>query len=180
MKKLSLLLFALLLTVGCSGTKNLPETDQGKVPKWFINVPVEEGKLFASTTATSRDMQLAIDKAITDARAEIAASAQAAIESIQEAFSEEVGRDEMSTYLTSFSSATRVVTDMTLQGSVVLERSVQDDSGVWRAYILMEYSTVAAYEAFLDEVAKEEELYTRFRASEAFKRLDAQLEKKKD
>lgn len=178
MKKIALFITALILTVGCSGTKNLPETDQGKVPKWFINVPVEEGKLFASTTATSRDMQLAIDKAITDARAEIAASAEARVESIQEDFSEEIGRDEMSTYLTSFSSATRIVTEMTLRGSVVLERSVQEDAGVWRAYVLMEYSTAAADAAFLDEVAKEEELYTRFRASEAFKRLDAQLEKK--
>jgi hypothetical protein len=177
MKKLLTLLSMAIILSSCSGSKNLAGTSAGDIPKWYENMPEEEGLLFSASTATSRDMQLAMDKAMTAARGDLARAAETRIESIQEDFSEEVGANVVSTFLTSFTTATRVVTDKTLNNSNVTERQISKEGGVWRAYVLMSYSTEEADKAFMDEVAKEEELYTRFRKSEAFKRLDQEVQK---
>jgi hypothetical protein len=177
MKKLLTLVSMAIILSSCSGSKNLAGTSAGDIPKWYENMPEEEGVLFSASTATSRDMQLAMDKAMTAARGDLARAAETRIESIQEDFSEEVGANEVSTFLTSFTTATRVVADVTLNNSNVTERQISKEGGVWRAYVLMSYSTAEADKAFLDEVAKEEELYTRFRKSEAFKRLDQEVQK---
>ena len=61
-----------LMLIGCGGTKSLQATDTGEIPDWFTNVPKDPNSLYGAKTATSQDLQLAIDKAATDARAEIA------------------------------------------------------------------------------------------------------------
>jgi hypothetical protein len=48
---------------------------------------------------------------------------------------------------------------------------------MWRAYVMMELPLGAANAALLDEIKKNKELYTRYRASEAFKDLDSEVQK---
>jgi len=60
-----------LMLIGCGGASSLQSTDTGDVPEWFSNVPKDPNFLYGAKTATSQDLQLALDKASTDARAEI-------------------------------------------------------------------------------------------------------------
>ena len=51
------------------------------------------------------------------------------------------------------------------------------DGEIWRAYVLVEYPIGAANNAFVQQIKKQEELYTRFRSSETFKELEDEVKK---
>ncbi len=75
MKRLSSILAILILSflfIRCGGSQPLPETDKMDIPEWFLNPPADPSYFYGTATATSKDMQLAIDKATTDARAKVA------------------------------------------------------------------------------------------------------------
>lgn len=68
MKKIILSLISLILLTGCAVKKgpDLHPNASGKtinnMPKWFINPPEKEGFRYNAATATSQDMQMALDK----------------------------------------------------------------------------------------------------------------------
>ena len=80
-----------LMLTGCGGSKSLEATDTGDIPDWFTNVPKDPNFLYGAKTATSRDLQLAFDKAATDARAEIGRQVEIKVEGLQKRFQEETG-----------------------------------------------------------------------------------------
>src|SRR3990172_1979317 len=92
----AILLLALVVAVGCGGTKHAgitpPATEAviESAPKWFINPPQEDDFIFGAGTATSRDMQLAKDKAAETARFEVAKAIETQYEAISKRFQEEV------------------------------------------------------------------------------------------
>ena len=51
------------------------------------------------------------------------------------------------------------------------------DGNNWRAYVLIEYPLGAAQEALREQIKKNEQLYTRFRASQTYKELDDEVQK---
>ena len=75
MKKQIFVLLILFFAMNCSGSAdpspNLsPEASSDTVeglPEWFLNSPEKDGFQYMAAEATSRQMQLAIDKARTDA-----------------------------------------------------------------------------------------------------------------
>ena len=112
MKKLSSLVVLLVLSVmfiRCGGSQPLPETDKMDMPEWFLTPPEDPSYFYGVATATSKDMQLAIDKATTDARAKIAQQVEIKVQGLQKKFDEEVGTGENSTLLQQFTQATKTV-----------------------------------------------------------------------
>lgn len=171
------LLLGLLIASACSSPQPLPTADTGDIPSWYLNMPQDADRMFASSTSSSRDMQTARNKATADARAELSRSLSANIQSIQESFTEEVGENADSEYLSYFMEASRIVSDNALNGSKVAETSVVRDGDLWRAYVLVEYPIGAANKVLMDQIKQNDNMYTRFRASEAFKKLDEQTQK---
>lgn len=177
---LSLLLIFALALFGCGGSQALQTTSEGEVPDWFTNIPQDPNYLFAANTGTSQDLQLAIDKALTGARAEIGRQMEVRIQGLQKRFDEEVGIGEDTQLMQMFSSATKTVVSATLSGSRTKYQKQTRDGNVWRAYVLVEYPIGAANEALLQQIKKSNEMYTRFRASETFKELEEEVEKFED
>ncbi|MBP1655058.1 MAG: hypothetical protein H6Q28_1614, partial [Bacteroidetes bacterium] len=57
---------------GCGGGKqSLQSVSECDIPEWYSKAPQDPNYLFAARTATSQDMQIALDKATTDGRAEV-------------------------------------------------------------------------------------------------------------
>ncbi len=180
MKKLSSILAILILSfmfIKCGGSQPLPETDKMDIPEWFLNPPADPSYFYGTATATSKDMQLAIDKATTDARAKVAQQIEMKIQGIQKKFDEEVGAGENTTLLQQFTQATKTVVNQSLTGSKVKEKKLFQDGKNWRAYVLVEYPIGAANTALMQQLQKQEELYTRFRSSQTFKELDEEMKK---
>ena len=151
-----LLMLPLLILINCSSNKDLSQTDAGDVPDWYLEPPEDPNYIFASKTATSQDMQLAIDKATTDARAEIGRTVELKLEGLQKRFDEEVGVRENATLLSQYTQATKTVVSTSLSGSQVKHKEISKDGEIWRAYVLVEYPIGAANDAFVQQIKKQE------------------------
>ena len=169
-----------LMLLGCSSTKPLQNVDTGDIPDWFVNIPKDPNFLYAAKTSTSQDLQLAFDKATTDARAEIGRQVEVKVEALQKRFQEETGTNAEAQLLDMFTQANKTVVSTSLSGSRITKQKQLEDGNQWRAYVLVEYPVGAANEAFVQQVKKNEQLYTRYRATQTFKELEDEVKKFED
>lgn len=168
-----ILFSASILFSACSSSKKaLPDASTSSLPSWFANPPEDPNYIFVPRTATSRDLQTAINRASTDARAEIGRTIEVRVEGMQKNFTEEVGVDEDATFRQMFEEVSRTVVATSLSGSRVKEQVHERDGNIWRAYVLMEYPIGAANQQFMNQVREREEMYTRFRQSQSFQELE--------
>lgn len=163
--------------IGCGGSQPLPQTDTGDVPEWYANIPTDPNFLYAVNTSTSRDMQLAVDKSMQAARTEVGRQVEVKINALQKRFQEETGIGDDAQLLDQFTQASKTVVSTSLSGSKEKQKKIVKDGNNWRAYVLVEYPLGAAQEALREQIKKNEQLYTRFRASQTYKELDDEVEK---
>lgn len=172
--------FLALGVVSCASQQNLHEVSADHTPEWYENRQQSTvDTLYEVDSQTSNDMQFAIDKAIAGARTKIAGSVQTAVENNLERVREESGVTKDSAILNRISDAGRQVANASLRGSVVMKQKAREVDGVWRAWVMVGYPRAAVDKAMVEQVKSDEELYSRFRASQLLQNLDAQIEKHK-
>lgn len=162
---------------GCGSSKT---TSDCEVPDWYLTVPQDPNFLFSAKSATSQDMQLALDKATTDARTEIGRQTEVRIQGLQKKFDEEVGVNADAQLLQQFTQANKTVVSTSLSGSRIKTQKICQDASTWRSYVLVEYPIGAANQALMEQLKKNEQMYTRFRSSQTFKELDDEVQKYED
>ena len=162
---------------GCGGSRSLQSADVGDIPDWYNNKPQDANTFYAASTATSQDLQLSVDKASAGARAEIGRMAETKVMGLQKRFDEETGIGKDAQLLQMYTQATKLVVNTTLSGSQISKQEQYKDGEIWRAYVLMSYPVGAASAALLAQIKKNEQLYTRVRASQVFKELDEEVKK---
>ena len=179
MKRWILLLIPVLgaAIIGCGGSQSLQSAGTGDIPDWYTNVPQDPNYLFAANSQTSQDMQLATDKATEAARADVARQLQVKIEGLQKRFNQETGTGNDAQLLQMFTQAEKTVVDETLTGSKVKNQKIVRDGNLWRSYVLVEYPIGAANEALMQQIKNNNQMYTRFRASQTFKELQDEVDK---
>ncbi len=165
---------------GCGGSKGLQTADTGDIPDWYMNPPQDPNYLYAANTQSSQDMQLAVDKATAAGRADIGRQIELRIQGLQKRFTEETGTGNDAQLLQMFTEAEKTVVSTTLNGSHVKSHNISKDGNLWRAYVLVEYPIGAANQAFMDQMKKNDQMYTRFRATQTFKELDDEVKKYED
>jgi hypothetical protein len=146
-------------------------------PDWYMNVPQDPNYMFAAKSATSRDMQIAVDKAVADARSEIAKQMEVKYSGLEKRFREEVGTGTDSELLDSYSNAYKQVVSNTLYGTRTKNQVVKPEGEIYRAWVLMEMPIGQANEALMGKIKANQAMYTRFRATQAFQDLDAEVQK---
>jgi hypothetical protein len=169
----------LLLSVSmfaCSSNRTVAEQTVRSMPKWYENVPNDENFIYAATTNTSQDLQTAVDKSILDGRNQLAQLMEVQMSGIQKRFQEEVGLGEDSELLSQFTAAYKGVVDQTLNGSRPKEQEVIAEGEIYRAYVLMEMPIGEANQALIAKLRENQNLYTRFRATQAFEDMEKQVE----
>ncbi|MCK5329674.1 MAG: LPP20 family lipoprotein [Candidatus Latescibacteria bacterium] len=169
-----LMLLVLLMGAGCAGTKS---GGSGPCPEWFTMLPEDPNYLFAATTATSRDLQLAVNKAKTEARRDLASQMELRIQGLTKKFDEEVGLGEDAELLASYTQVTKEIISQTLNGTRAREQTTGKEGTGWRACVLMELPIGAANAALVDKIKANKAMYTRFRASQSFDELENEVEK---
>jgi hypothetical protein len=177
-----MLALALVLTVaGCAGSKKKadypPNVKKVKAPEWFVHPPKDDNRLLAVSTATSQDLQTAIDKARQDSRLEIARQIDVRMAGLSKRFVEETGLNDDAELLGMFTQVSKSVVSDSLTGSRISKQQLGREGKVYRAYVLMEMPIGEANARFVEKIRAQERLYTRFRASEAFDELDREVEK---
>lgn len=169
----TLIAFLALFLVGCGGSDKMASTSEVSAPPtWMTNEPSMQNRMFGAGMGESESYQLALDMAETRARADIGESIEIEMRSMTEDFQEQVG-DEM---MQQFTQTTRTVVERTLVGTTTRNTEVRQTSNGYRAYVLMEYPIGPAAAKFLQKIRSNDELYTRFRKSEAFDRMNDAVE----
>jgi hypothetical protein len=169
------------LCAACGGgtrVTTLPKidrTDAGRiVPDWYVNPPRDAKFVVASGSATSSDMQLALTKAQTVARATLAEEMQATYKVLSRQFAEEVGRDDSNRLLDQFTRTVEAVVNANLVNTTLRQQYLQKEPPGYRAFVLVAVSRDDIAARLLKELKASEALYTRLRATQAFKDLEAQ------
>ncbi|MCF7810024.1 LPP20 family lipoprotein [bacterium] len=182
--RLALMLALVVILIGCGASQQqtgiTPKATQETmeaIPGWFLNPPEDPNFIIATGTATSRDLQLARDKAGDAARMDIAKTIETKFNGLSKRFQEEVGTGEDAQYLDQFTQATKAVVSTVLSGATIDKTEVKNEQGTFRVYVLMKMPIGASSEALLNKLKQQEQLYTRFRASETFKDLEAETQK---
>ncbi len=140
--------------------------------------PGDINMLSAEATQTSRDYQLAIDKAKHDARLEMTQQLNTYIQALIKKFDEEVGLTEDSELLGLYSKTSKIVVDQSLVGSHIKgEPEVKQEGDVYRATVVMEAPLGQARKRLLEQIKASDALYGRFSNSESFKELEEETEK---
>ncbi len=71
MKKFLSILTLILVPIYFIGCSSSASTEGGDIPEWYLKTPEDPNYFFAVATSVSKDLQLSVDKATTDARADI-------------------------------------------------------------------------------------------------------------
>ncbi len=182
---LSLMMAYILL--GC-GSKQVEKpvvspqsTQEGmevQVPEWFANPPSDPNYLYAPATIKSTDMGHAVEQARQAGRDELARQIATKVTSMMKRFQEETGSDEDAEFLSMTTTASKSIASEVINGSKSMEQKIyKEGTRSFRAYVLMELPLGAMNSALLDKVKENKNMYTRFRASEAFKELEQEADK---
>ena len=143
-----------------------------KAPDWMMNVPADDDNLSAAATATSRDFQLAVDKARNLALVDIGRQLGTHMTNLTKQFQEETGMAADSQLLREFTSVTKAIVDETLVGARIAKRRLITEGNIYRAFVLVELPIGEANHALAQKLKSDEALYTRFRATQAYADLD--------
>jgi hypothetical protein len=147
------------------------------MPKWFAKPPKDDKFLYAPATATSKDLQIARNKAEAEGRLQLGQQLEVKYSALTRRFAEETGEGAGAQLLQEYEQTYKAVVSQVLVGTKPKSSEFQVEDGVYRAWVLMELPVGAASERLLKQIQAQEQMYARFRASQAFKELNAEVEK---
>lgn len=168
LKPISVAILLAFLGCGRGGHRSIPD--------WYLSTEADPEYIVGRGAGTSRDLNLAISEATMEARKEVAQQVEIDVQNLFKKFSEETGSSDDAVLLKQITDVSKSITDVTLRGSTVVHREIREPSGDkhdYQAYVLVEVAADAVNSALAQGIRTEEEMYTRFRASEAFRELDA-------
>ncbi len=147
------------------------------LPGWYTKPPTDNNYLFGPATAVSRDLQISINKAQAEGRNLLAQQLEVKYGALNKRFTEEVGRAGDAQLLDQYTQVYKAVVSQVLYGSRPRQQVLRTEADVYRAFVLMELPLGEMAKKLMDQIKAQEQLYTRFRASEAFKELDDEVQR---
>lgn len=180
-----LVVVAALVMIGCSSAPPVNDMPDRKdatnpqtpmdLPDWYINNTAEDDVYYYSVgTAESQTMARAIDKAKEAAKVELSERVEANVQSMVKNFVQEAGMSEDTQIMEFYQSTSKTVTNNTFSGITVLKRyPYQKSNDRWIAYVQMALKKDAVSKTVVNLIQNEEAMYAEFKASQAFKDLEA-------
>jgi len=147
------------------------------IPGWYTSPPSGDDAVYGVGTAESQGLQMATTRAQEAARVQISRNAESKVSALFKQFQEQVGGIEDGEFLQMATDVSKSVTSMVTTATSVVEQKVENLEGGYRAYALMKMPIGEANAAIVNRIKARQNLYTRFRASQAFNELEADAEK---
>ena len=167
--RLSLLVLVVSF-VGCLG-------GGPKKPGWYLNPPNDPAYYVASAQHESVKERLAVTKAKEYCVADISRQIEVRVSNMRKQFEEEIGSGDSGEILESFTNVTKTVSKTTLRGIRTEQvETMENKNGSFTAYVLMLLPKAALAKEMENEAKKQEILYNRFRASQAYDELQKEME----
>ncbi len=167
---------------GCGGKKKVDLTASGKLkdmPDWYINPPPGENDIIYGTgRATSRDVQLAVNKAALQAERNVAGNLNKELESQEKNFVEEIAQDADSELTQTYSETTEAIVKETLSGLTREKQEVVQKDNIITAYVLVSLDMGAANQRLVEKIKADKLLNARLRSTDAFQELERKTKDK--
>ena len=192
MKKLliiSMALLALVLMQACGGSSTKAQDPSGPVAMAdpFENLVqmaegiIVDGGIAAVGEASSSERSMAKTAAEVDGRGKLAAIFNATVQRVQRKFEEEVGSAGDAEINKAFSNVTKVLTSKVLQGSrnkkTMYYTEKRNNKNVYVAGVVMAVEPKVVNQSIMDAGKNDKKMYERFRASQAYKDLENEMDK---
>ncbi len=180
------LLVAGMLVFGCSSSEPITE-DNSNLPGWYLNPPSTDNEyMYAIGEATSSRRRMARTTAMNNGDAAIAQKIQAEVSTMQKNYAEETTSGEDSNYRQVFTDVSKSVAQQTLRGVEVDQTHITrtDDDTRYNVIVLVRMpvgeAANAMNQALQNTLSRDEELYTKFKASKAFEDMKQSIEGMKE
>jgi len=196
MKKTAFILVSIIALIsiiflGCGGKEktpavqpvvspaNTPEGMEVQVPDWYAKPPSDPNYLYAPATFKATDMGLSVEQAMQVGRDELARQVAVRVTNMMKRYQEETGGDEESAeFLSTVSTVSKSIADEVLSGSNCKEKKIyKEGTKSFRTYALMELPIGTMNASLLEKIKENKNMYTRFRASQAFQELEDEVQK---
>jgi hypothetical protein len=150
------------------------------IPDWYLKPPPKEGYRYETGSATSQDLQLAVNKATLDAASRLAATIESEMEGYTKRVQEETGLGGNSDILDTYSQTQAQIIATSLQDYKVVEKEILEEKSnnqnIFRSYILLEWDEGAANKKLLDQIQADKKLYDAIRASDLMNEMEEKVE----
>ena len=186
-KKIFFIAILVFAFQGCpaKNTDLNPEASKNTIkgaPDWYLNTGEKVGFKLVSATATSQDMQLAINKAGIDAGNTLASMVESEMEALIKRVREETGEGDDSKLLDRFSqvqsqTVATTLKDWSITKKEVLREKNPKGKNIFRAYVLIEWDEGAAQKRLLDKIKNEKEIYDEIRATDLYEEMEEKVAK---
>ncbi|MDP8229164.1 MAG: hypothetical protein P9M15_06905 [Candidatus Electryoneaceae bacterium] len=179
--KLFTSIFVLVMVVsliGCAPTPP-PIQEEPWPPDWFASTPSSLDFIVVTAMATSRRVDVAIDKAEDACALKMSEALEQKVMGLTKRFMEEVETEEASLYTGVFSRTSKRITSAILNGAFIEKKAFQDrprGSGNFQAVALMTMPIGAAKQQLLSQINQKADL-ARFRAGQAHDELEDEVER---
>jgi hypothetical protein len=180
-------LVAGFLVMGCSSSESATDNSGSDLPGWYTNPPSSDSEyIYAIGEGTSSRRSMARKQALQNGRAALTLKLESEISAMQKNFAEETTSGANSNYSEVFTDVSKSVGQQTLRG-VDVDRSkfYQRDNNTRHEVLMLVRLPVgeaanALNDALENTLSKDEELYTKFKASKGFEEMMKSIEKMKN
>lgn len=165
----------LILACGGGSGKSVSGPKEVFMPEWYGVETENDTYLFCYGNAEKVSQNMSEQAAIANGFAEAANRVEAHVKSMTKNFMSEAGVDNPEVVALT-EQATKVIANQKFNGTVVTKRKVYTmENGRYKTFVQVAIPKADVNKSMVDKIKREESLYNRFRASQAFEELDKEI-----
>jgi hypothetical protein len=159
-------------------TDTPPASTLSNIPEWFLKTPCDTDRSICGVaSASSGDMQMAVDKATLDAKYYVADQLRGKMSAKLKRFVEETGgAQDPQLFQETSKVISNLFVDVNTAGYQVSHKAILQEGKGFRAYVMVEFPIGEANRVLLDETRKNQAVEAKLRASKAFAELESEVQ----
>ena len=151
------------------------------IPTWYKQLPKEDNIIYTVGSATSPNLQLAVDMATLNAKYTLADRINGKLDAMMKTFTSKIGSDDIdSSVLSEVEKVSKnVIASVDVAGYNPKEIEVYPSGTQYRAFVLLEYSDNEARKIIINRLRKDQMVYAKLKSTNAWKELENEVESSK-
>ena len=151
------------------------------IPSWYKTLPKEDNAIYTVGSATSPNLQLAVDMATLNAKYTLADRINGKLDAMMKTFTSKIGSDDIdSSVLSEVEKVSKnVIASVDVAGYNPKEIEVYPSGTQYRAFVLLEYSDEEARKIIINRLRKDQMVYSKLKSTNAWKELENEVESSK-
>ena len=151
------------------------------IQEWYKKLPKEENIIYTVGSATSPNLQLAVDMATLNAKYTLADRINGKLDAMMKTFTSKIGSDDIdSSVLSEVEKVSKnVIASVDVAGYNPKEIEVYPSGTQYRAFVLLEYSDDEARKIIINRLRKDQMVYSKLKSTSAWKELENEVESSK-